>query len=240
MKRIIVAAGLPLVLAGCAPGAADSAEGASQVCERSDVKDVVSKEVRSIMLKQNFKTALGWSALGLNMNDFFKSFDEAKATFWAVRAQMGTSTQGPPFRQIICSAKVSFDLSTAMAGQQIISVPRLRWSVNFAEPTDDPQTAGFSIEVDSDSVQDGITGNGNPLPEEDNSRNQQGDSGQAAAPAADQADAAAANAANAADNAAAAAADFQAASKGGADAGSPGTQRQEPAAPSENDLYAPH
>ena len=186
------------------------------------------------MLKANSDNLLLAGMAGLNLDSVLKAWNDAHVSFSGASAI--PSPSGPPFRQIVCGSAVQFDLSDATSGQQIVNVPRLRWSINFAQPTDDPTTGGFTIEIDPVSLVDGRTLNGKPAigsPSQDD--------GNSAEQPAQEADAAAAEATQQADSAAQAAqetqSDFDAAGKPDPDS----KQDQQPnKAPSEDDLYAPH
>jgi len=238
MARYVAAAIAPLFVAACAPSASDTTNGAVIACQRADVQDVVGKEARSLMLKGNRDNLLTAGMMGLDLNSVFKAWEEARVSFSGAGAF--PSSKGPPYQQIVCGNAVQFDLSDATAGQQIVNLPRLRWTINFAQPTDDPATGGFTVEIDPVSLVDGRTLNGKPM-----ILSQPQDSGDNQAQAAADAQAAAEEGGAAANDAAAAAAaaanDFDAASQ--VDAG-PSRQRTAPAentkTPSEDELYAPH
>lgn len=241
MSRSLAVALAALTLASCKPTSDDMLNTAAQACQRSDIEDVVSKETRNLMVKPNIEKLLVAEWWGLDVKEILAQIEGARVSFDGV----GTMTHGAPgqqFTQIICGGKLQLDMSTGLAGQQIFGIPRLRWAINFPEPTSDPLSGGFSVEVDPDSIHDGMTFNGMPA----RSEQADGSSGDGSAGAAIDAEAAdpgaGQHADSAAEAAAAAAKDFDAASQVDA---APSRQRTAPAdksvnAPSEDDLYAPH
>jgi hypothetical protein len=61
-----------------------------------------------------------------------------------------------------CGASLQIDGSSARSGQDIVTIPHLRWSINFTQPTEDPSTEGFTVEVDDVSIGNGLLLNGKP------------------------------------------------------------------------------
>lgn len=232
MAKYLAAAVMPLLLAACAPSGSGFSDGAAAACDRADVQDVVGKEARSLMLKGNRDNLIMAGLMGLDLDAVFKAWEEARVTFSGVGAF--PSSKGPPFQQIVCGGAIQFDLSDATSGQQIVNVPRARWTINFAQPVDDPATGGFTIEIDPVSLVDGRTINGKPLIATPPNDDQNGtDAGAAEAqPSPDLG-----NAEDAARAAQAAQADFDAASKPDSDSKQADVPNK---APTEDDLYAPH
>lgn len=159
MKIYYTLAALPLALAGCTPSGDLAAADAIAACQRADVQDVVGKEVRNMMLKAAADRMFVAAAFGIDMA---KAMEQARTSF----SEIGVYTTGAgataPFKQIICGGSLQVDGSTATSGQDIVTIPRLRWSVNFAQPTEEPSTAAFSIAVDPVSISDGVLVNGEP------------------------------------------------------------------------------
>jgi len=231
MSRSLTVALATLALASCKPTSDDMLDTAVQACQRADVQDVVGKETRNLMVKPNIEKLLVAEWWGLDVKEILAEIEGARVSFDGV----GTMTHAAPgqqFTQIICGGKLQLDMSTGLAGQQIFGIPRLRWAINFPEPTSDPLSGGFSVEVDPDSIHDGMTFNGKP-PQSD----EQAQGGaEAAAPVASPAPNAA-NAEEAARAAQDAQADFDAASKPDSDIKQADVPNK---VPTEDDLYAPH
>lgn len=159
MKVRFSMAALPLALASCAPVADQAVTDAVAACQRADVQDVVGKEVRKMMLKAAEDQILTAALFGINMT---RSLEQARTTFTEVGVYTGATPSGAPFKQIVCGGTLQIDASTATSGQDIVTIPHLRWSVNFTQPTEEPGTAAFSIAVDPASITDGLLVNGAP------------------------------------------------------------------------------
>ena len=161
MKAPISIALLTLTLTACSPPTDMATNLAASACERADVQDVVGKEVRNMMLKANSNGVLAAAFLGVDLG---KAFEEAKVSFSEVGVDTGTtSNSGPPFTQIVCGGTMQIDGSSARTGQDIVTLPRLRWSIDFVQPTNDPATAGFTIAVDPANVWQDMLINGKPV-----------------------------------------------------------------------------
>lgn len=227
-------AALPLALASCAPTADQAVTDAVVACQRADVQDVVGKEVRNMMLKAVADQVRTAAFLGINIT---QSFEQARTTFTEVGVYTGATPSGAPFKQIICGGTLQIDASTATSGQDIVTIPRLRWSVNFTQPTEEPGTAAFTVAVDPASIHDGLLVNGEPPAknrQSDTSADPAVDEQSAASSPESDADQAAADAADA--GAAAADAAAEAYEAAGID-NAPAPARRKP---TDDDLYAPH
>lgn len=160
MKAPISIALLTLTLTACTPPADVVPQEAITACQRADVQDVVGKEVRNMMLKSVSEGVFVAAFLGFDVG---KAFEQAKVSFSEVGVDATTTpNSGPPFTQIVCGGAMQIDASSTRAGQDIVTLPRLRWSINFAQPTQDPTTAGFTIAVDPISIYEGMLVNGKP------------------------------------------------------------------------------
>ncbi|WP_421852672.1 hypothetical protein [Novosphingobium sp.] len=234
MKVMIFAAALPFALASCAPQAEQAATVAVTACQRTDVQDVVGKEVRNMMLKAVSDRGYMVALLGLDAA-LAKSLEEAHVTFTDVGVYTGAGVESP-FKQIICAGSLQIDASTTRAGQDIVTMPHLRWTVNFSQPAEEPATAAFTVAVDPASLRDGLLVNGKPP------ANTEQKADEAAVPEAS-AEKSAVDAAAAADAAAeqARAAQAEAEAAGAeAAAASDSTKPQPRRQPTDDDLYAPH
>ncbi|KHS45847.1 hypothetical protein [Novosphingobium subterraneum] len=234
MKVRFPMAALPFALASCAPTADQAVTDAVVACQRADVQDVLGKEVRNMMLKAAADRVLTAAFFGINMT---QSLEQARTTFTEVGVYTGATPSGAPFKQIICGGTLQIDASTATSGQDIVTIPRLRWSVNFTQPTEEPGTAAFTVAVDPASIRDGLLVNGQAPAESgqrDTSSDEAGGASSAESSARSEADSAANDAADAGD----AAADVAAAAREAAAASEaqPPSRRQ----PTEDELYAPH
>lgn len=225
MNRIIFPAAFAVMLAGCTPQGEALTLQAINACKRADVQDVVGKEARNLMLKANEDGLWRAALFGVNVA---AAVEQARVSFGEVGVY--TDTAQSPYTQIVCTSSMQIDGSSAQAGQDIVTIPHLRWSINFAEPTQDPETASFSIAVDPASLYDGILVNGEPAQAKSQKPATEIDSDQAEQPAAPPAD----EAVNPGDAAAEAAADAEAAAHAGEDI--PPVNHQ----PSDEELYAPH
>lgn len=234
MKVRFSMAALPLALASCAPAADQAVSDAVAACQRADVQDVVGKEVRKMMLKAAEDQILTAALFGINMS---QSLEQARTTFTEVGVYTGATPSRAPFKQIVCGGTLQIDASTATSGQDIVTIPHLRWSVNFTQPTEEPGTAAFSIAVDPASITDGMLVNGvSPAQKDqtDTSADVRSDAQSDADSAKSEADQAAADAAEAGAAAADAAAE---AYEAAAPYDAPAPSRRQP---TDDDLYAPH
>lgn len=240
MKRMNFVAALPLALASCSPQPEQADTVAITACQRADVQDVVGKEVRNMILKAVSDRGYMVSLLGID-GAMAKAFEEARVTFTDVGVFTGDGAEGP-YKQIVCGGSIQIDTSSTRWGQDIMTMPHLRWSVNFPQPTEEPATAAFSVAVDPASLRDGLLVNGKPPANADANEAKTGDESitagdrersdsDAAASSADTEQAKAAEAQ--ADEAERAAAEAAAEAKG---EGSAPPRRQ----PTDDDLYAPH
>ena len=231
MTRTLLLAALAVTVAGCTPQGDDATSLAIAACKRPDVQDVVGKEARNIMLKANEDHVWRAALFGVNIGE---ALEQARVSFGEVGVYEDSARS--PYTQIVCTGSMQIDGSSAQAGQDIVTIPHLRWSINFAGPTQDPETASFSIAVDPASLYDGVLVNGQPAklrqssqdsaPSDDDASNAQvdGSAAQGNASADD-------NAVSAAD----AAAEAEEAAHAGDDA--PATPKRPP---SDEELYAPH
>lgn len=234
MKGRFSMAALPLALASCAPAADQAVTDAVVACQRADVQDVVGKEVRKMMIKAATDRILTAAFFGINLT---QAFEQARTTFTEVGVYTEATPVGAPFKQIVCGGTLQIDASTATSGQDIVTIPHLRWSVNFNQPTEEPGTAAFSIAVDPASITDGLLVNGEP-PAKDEQTDTLADSRTDAQSDAENAKTEANQAAAAAGDARAALADAQADAKIAETIGDdPAPSRHQP---TEDDLYAPH
>ncbi|WP_292962338.1 hypothetical protein [Novosphingobium sp. UBA1939] len=230
-KVILIAVTLVTVLVTCAKNdtsTSDASEQASsaatgeadapaayRACQREDVQDVVGKETRNIMLKANADGVIMAALFGVDM---VKPIADANVTFHDVGLYSDPASP-LPITQITCGANFQIDASSTQAGQDIVTIPNLRWNINFAQPTQDPDTGGFTIEVDKASIYDGILINGHPPAARNKDEAAPAPAGRSEAEQAAPVDDAAAEAAEAA------AAD---------------TPQRKQTSPTEDDLYAPH
>lgn len=159
MKGLIPITALSITLTACSPPADVTPYEAIAACERADVQDVVGKEVRNMMLKANADGVFMAAFMGF---DAIKALEQARVSFSEVGVDKATSNAGPPFTQIVCGGTMQMDGSSARGGQDIVALPQLRWSINFAQPTQDPATAAFSVSVDPSSTFSGMLINGKP------------------------------------------------------------------------------
>lgn len=164
MNRIMPLAALPLLLTSCGPPPNATEDLAKAACQRADVQDVVSKEVRSIMIKNNMDHVFTAALFGV---DIPEALAQAHIAFGAAGVSDSVAAKGPPYRQIVCSGSMQVDLSNSTEGQNIVESPHLRWSINFAKPTDDPANDVFTVQVDPLSIYDGQLLNGRPMPTEE-------------------------------------------------------------------------
>jgi len=162
MKRVYAYAVAPLALASCAPSSeTPSSEAptdkAIDACLRTDVQDVVGKEVRNLMLKANLERIMVAAAFG---QDTIATLEQAGISFAHAGAITGQLPLQPPYRQIVCGGSMQINASSARSGQDIVTIPHLRWSINFTRPTQEPATEGFTVDVDEKSISDGLLVNG--------------------------------------------------------------------------------
>jgi len=162
MKKVYAYAVVPLALASCAPASeTPSSEAptdkAIDACLRTDVQDVVGKEVRNLMLKANLKRIMVAAAFG---QDTIATLEQAGVSFEHAGAITGQLPLQPPYRQIVCGGSMQINASSARSGQDIVTIPHLRWSINFTQPTQEPATEGFTVDMDEQSISDGLLLNG--------------------------------------------------------------------------------
>jgi len=155
MTRTLVLTALAVTAASCTPQGDDLTSQAIAACKRADVQDVVGKEARNMMLKANQDGVWKAAFFGVNL---VEAFERARTSFGEVGVYKESATS--PYTQIVCAGSMQIDGSSAQAGQDIVTIPHLRWSINFAEPTQEPETASFSIAVDPASVFEGVLFNG--------------------------------------------------------------------------------
>jgi hypothetical protein len=162
MKKVYAYAVVPLALTGCAPSSETTSseaptDKAIDACLRTDVQDVVGKEVRNLMLKANLERIMVAAAFG---QDTIATLEKAAVSFEHVGAITGQLPLQPPYRQIVCGGSMQINASSARSGQDIVTIPHLRWSINFTQPTQEPATEGFTVDVDEKSISDGLLVNG--------------------------------------------------------------------------------
>lgn len=235
MRNTILTGTLSMLLAGCGPVSEQFTDEATKACQRPEVQDVVGKEVRNQILSAVDGNRMFWAAMiGI---DFAKALEDARVRFSDVGTKTSTAlVMGTRLQQVVCVGSLQIDGSSARSGQDIVTIPHLRWSINFTEPTDDLEHAGFTIAIDKQSISDGLLVNGEPP--QSQGRDSQPDTAkeQAGSPpdqALSDAEQSAANAAvqakTSAEEAAKEAAAAAAASK-----------PKDQSGPSDDDLYAPH
>lgn len=157
MTRTLFLAALAVTVASCTPQGDAQTNQAIAACKRPDVQDVVGKEARNMMLKANEDGVWRAALFGVNLGEVL---EQARISFGEVGVYEDSAQS--PYTQIVCTGSMQIDGSSAQAGQDIVTIPHLRWSINFAEPTQDPETASFSIAVDPASLYDGVLVNGQP------------------------------------------------------------------------------
>ncbi len=229
MKGLIPIAALSITLTACSPPADVMPYEAIAACERADVQDVVGKEVRNMMLKANADGIFMAAFMGF---DAIKALEQARVSFSEVGVDKATSNAGPPFTQIVCGGTMQMDGSSALGGQDIVALPQLRWSINFAQPTQDPATAAFSVSVDPSSIFSGMLVNGKPAESYEN--------GGTPPDAAKEAERNANDVASQAEGAQAEISEAQAAAEDAARAAAEAEQGASGKKPTDEDLYAPH
>lgn len=92
--------------------------------------------------------------------DLVQAMERARVSFGEV--SLSADSAQSPSSQIVCTGSMQIDGSSAQAVQDIVTLPHLRWSINFAAPTYDPQTAAFTIAIDPGSLLEGMLINGQP------------------------------------------------------------------------------
>lgn len=227
VMRLGIALGTMSNDASPAAAAASGRELPQTACDRGDVQELVSKEARKIILDQQRGRFVMLAYFGLaDPQAILQKFENAQVTFTDVQTVAGSKGM------IECRGAMRFDASDTNVGQDILQIPALAWRVNFADG--DPTSNDFTVEVDKDSVFDGILVNGKPAPVAPNksddsadqraeAQNERTDDSTSAAQVASDADKAAAVATKAAQDASAAARDAESNKT-----------------PSDEDLYAPH
>lgn len=220
---------LAIALTSCGPVEDRTLTEAMSACARTEVQDVVGKEVRKMLLEAAKDRVVTAAFFGI---DLTSSIENARVSFHDVGTFKTNPPPSPPYKQILCGGTMQIDGSSARAGQDIVTLPRLRWSINFVQPTNDPATAGFSIAVDPASISEGMLVNGDPVERTDEQGNRsdgtqavQSNSEAAMPPAREPATELS---------------EAQAAAEDAAGTGSEADQSPSGRQPSDEDLYAPH
>lgn len=175
---------LPLAaLGGCdAPSNNQAAQGAQslsqQACERQDVQAVVGKEVKSILYKGWFEHA-GTAVMLFDPDEIGTQFKQAQTSFHDVEVYANSGGSASMDR-VVCQAVLQIDESNELRGQSILQFRKLRWSIDFGQTTDNPQTAAFSIVLDQGSLGDDVRLNGEPI--EASKKRERADADQASLP----------------------------------------------------------
>lgn len=151
---------LAIALTSCGPVEDRTLTEAMSACARTEVQDVVGKEVRKMLLEAAKDRVVTAAFFGI---DLTSSIENARVSFHDVGTFKTSPPPSPPYKQILCGGTMQIDGSSARAGQDIVTLPRLRWSINFVQPTNDPATAGFSIAVDPANVWQDMLVNGKPV-----------------------------------------------------------------------------
>lgn len=158
-----------IVVTGCngpttSRTADDTPSLAQQACLREDVQDVVSNEVKSIFQKGFYKQA-GTAILLLDPREISAEFERARASFHDVTVADAASANTLPIDRVVCTGTLQIDESNSQQGQQIVQVPKLRWSIEFAQAVNDPQSSAFTVTLDQGSLADDLRFNGKPIAE---------------------------------------------------------------------------
>jgi hypothetical protein len=82
------------------------------------------------------------------------AFKQARTSFHDVSVDAGAGTTTLPTEKVVCIAALQIDESNAQQGQQIVQMPKLRWSIDFAQAVNDPQASAFTITLDRGSLGD--------------------------------------------------------------------------------------
>lgn len=237
MRNTILTGTLSMLLAGCGPVSEQFTDEATKACQRPEVQDVVGKEVRNQLLSAVDGNRMFWAAMiGI---DFAKALENARVRFSDVGTKTSTAlVMGTRLQQVVCVGSLQIDGSSARSGQDILTIPHLRWSINFTEPTDDLEHAGFTIAIDKRSISDGLLVNGEPP--QSQGRDSQADAAkeQVGSPPGQALSDAEQSAADAERSAADAAASRKEAEEAAAAAAASKPTLQ--SGPSDDDLYAPH
>ncbi len=158
-----------IVMTGCnGPSANQTADNtpslAHQACLREDVQNVVSNEVKSIFQKGFYKQA-GTAILLIDPREISAEFERARASFHDVSVAAGHDGDKLPTERVLCTGTLQIDESNSQQGQQILQVPKLRWSIEFAKPVNDPKSSAFTVTLDQGSLADDLRFNGKPIAE---------------------------------------------------------------------------
>lgn len=163
INRAIIAA-TALALAGCSEVPSSNPVGgmaALEACKRPDVQDAVGKEARSMVLKDALPELAARALFGLvDLDALAKQFEGATVSASSTALQSGA---GSDLRTIGCTANFKIDASNAIAGQDVVQIKRVRWTIRFADEQPDPASSNFTVEVDQSSLYEGMAINGEPL-----------------------------------------------------------------------------
>jgi hypothetical protein len=166
-SRLLACIVSTIVMAGCnAPANEHSDQGTSSpaqlACLREDVQAVVSNEVKSIFQK-GFYEGAGTAILLIDPREISAEFENARASFHDVTVANGPDADTLPTERIVCTGTLQIDESNAKQGQQIVQVPKLRWSIDFSGPVSNPQSSAFTVTLDRGSLADDLRFNGKPI-----------------------------------------------------------------------------
>lgn len=158
-----------IIIAGCngpttSQTANDTPSLAQQACLREDVQDVVSNEVKSMFQKGFYKQA-GTAILLIDPREISAEFERARMSFHDVTVAPGNNADTLPTDRVVCTGTLQIDESNSQQGQQIVQVPKLRWSIEFAQAVNDPQSSAFTVTLDQGSLADDLRFNGKPIAE---------------------------------------------------------------------------
>lgn len=139
----------------------------SPACLRPDVQDVVSKEVRSMILKATVKNGGGAVMFGLiDLNALGQALKDAKIEFSNIAPNDGPIS-GDEANSIRCSGSLRIDSTNTVSGQDVLFVPRLQWTISFSDGGADLNSPNFTVQVDEDSIGDGLLANGKSVGSDD-------------------------------------------------------------------------
>ena len=134
---------------------------ALEACKRSDVHDAVGKEARSMVLKNALPKLAVPAVFGfIDLDALAKQIENATVSVSSAALQSSTGTD---LKTVACSANFKFDASSAITGQDVFQINRLRWTIRFADEQPDPASSNFTIEVDPSSLYENMAINGEPL-----------------------------------------------------------------------------
>lgn len=160
ISRVLIAAAF-IPLAACSEVPSNGPAGGMatlEACKRADVQDAVGKEARSMFIKNALPNLAVKAMLGLvDLDAFAKQVENATVSVSSVALQSGASAD---LRTIACTGNFKLDASNAIAGQDVVQMNRLRWTIRFADDRPDPTSSNFTIEVDPSSLYENMAING--------------------------------------------------------------------------------